>query len=155
MNIALIVVDGVLRKLSGGSPIPEGVRLYQSLVMTGGVILLSEDGTPATTDWLELNGCVQHDFVRVTPPGQPMVHRVNVLRREGYPVDLVVVPDPDDARLLIAAGLNTVLFTHAEYAHPDWRPDAPKGVQTWAEIVDYAKSQARAKATDVRLRNEE
>lgn len=151
MSIAVIVVDGVMRKLVGGSPIPEGIRLYQSLVLTGQVILLSHDGTPQTSDWLELNGCTRHRFIRITPL-HSWASMANDLRRDGYDIDLVVVPDPQSAVELILAGLNTLLFTHAMYTRPDWRPDTSKGITPWAEIVATHALTARLKAADERLK---
>ena len=56
MSHALIAVDGVLRKLVGGAPIVEGIRLYRSLAATGHVILLGQDDTPQTIEWLDLHG---------------------------------------------------------------------------------------------------
>ena len=46
------------------SPIPEGMRLYQSLAKTGSVVLLGTGPADQhTLDWLDLHGCVHHDFV--------------------------------------------------------------------------------------------
>lgn len=151
MNVALISIEGVLRKTMGGAPIPEGRRLYVSLANTGRIILLAY-GLNSSEEWLELNGCVQHDFI---VRGTNAIELANALRREGYNIDLVVVPDPGEAQQLIAAGLNTLLFTHAEYAHPDWRPDAPRGVQAWSEIAKRVADEARAKAKDSRARSED
>ena len=151
MNVALIAIEGVLRKSVGGTLIPEGRRLYVSLANTGRIVLVEYADIGSNQEWLELNGCVQHDFL---VHGPDIVLLVNQLRRQGYDVDLVVVPDPAEAQRLIAAGLNTLLFTHAEYAHPEWRPDAPKGVQSWSAITDRVAAEARAKAKDTRARNE-
>lgn len=151
MSHALIAIDGVMRKLVGGAPIPEGIRLYLSLAATGHVILLSSDDTPQTADWLELHGCTRHSFVFSCPPSQSMTSRANELRRQGYDVGMVVVADPADAKLLIEAGLNTVLFTHARYAQPSWRPDTRPGVKPWHEITETVAHLARVKAADERL----
>lgn len=150
MNTALIAIDGVLRKTMGGAPIPEGRRLYVSLANTGRVVLLGT-GEQDEADWLGLNGMVQHDFVVTDTP----VLAADRMRREGYGVDLVVLAAPAQAQRLIAAGLNTLLFTHAEYAHPEWRPDTPRGLQSWQEILVAVREDARAKAKDVRLKGDD
>ncbi len=155
MSVALIVVDGVMRKLVGGGPIAEGIRLYLSLCTTGRVILLSNDDTPQLVDWLELNGCTKHDFLHLWPPGSPRVLQANELRRESYAIDLVVVPDPEEATGLIAAGFNTLLFTHSRYAQPSWRPDTRPGVQPWDDITQQVAALARMKAADERLKPDE
>ena len=156
MNTALIVIDGVLRKTMGGQPIPEGIRLYRSLVMTGEVVLLADDTEPARTlDWLDLAGLVKHAFVQWPwVPRANLADRANELRRDGYGVDLVVTPSPADVMILMEAGLNTLLFTHAQYAHPEWRPDTTKGVRPWYDITTQVATAARLKAADERLAGE-
>lgn len=152
MSFALIVIDGVLRKLMGGAPIAEGIRLYRSLASTGQVILLSNSDDPGERDWLELNGLIRHSFVYSVPPSQSRSSQVNDLRREGYGIDLVVVPAPDEAMALISTGLNTLLFIHAQFAQPSWRPDSSIGVQPWNEITQQVADLARMKAADERVR---
>jgi len=155
MSHALIAVDGVLRKLVGGAPIPEGIRLYRSLRSTGQVILLiNEDGHEQVLEWLELHGCIGHGFV-ARADWNDRVGQVNALRREGYDIDLVVVADPEQAKLLIDSGLNTLLFTHARYTQPSWRPDSPSGVQPWDDITKQVADLARMKAADERLRSDD
>ena len=93
MNTALIAITGVLRKTIGNSPINEGVRLYSSLCATGRVILTdpSPDGEhEQVRDWLELNGCVNHDFIEWAVP----VDAANHLRRVGYPWIWCSCPTP-------------------------------------------------------------
>ncbi len=154
MSVALIAVNSVLRKHVGGAAIPEGMRLYQALAKTGRVVLLADDADPETLDWLELNGCVQHDFVD-TDTLSTHVDRANGLRRLGYDIDLVIEPNPDAALSLIKAGFNTLLFTHAQYTQPAWRPDTDPGVRPWDDITRQVADQARMKAADARLRRDD
>ena len=152
MNVALIAIEGVLRKMVGGQPIPEGRRLYVSLANTGRIILVEDDGFGGNQEWLELNGFVQHDF---TVYGSDVEMLANRLRREGYDVDLVIVPDPVEAQQLISSGINTMLFTHAQYSHPEWRPDTDSGVRPWDDITKQVADLARAKAKDARLKGDD
>lgn len=156
MKTTLITVDGVLRKPVGGAPIPEGMRLYAGLATSGHTILLStamtEEARAQVNDWLELNGCTGHDFV-AWQDGSTL-SLANYLRRQGYDIDLVIVPDPGDASYLIGAGFNTLLFTHSKFAVPEWRPDAAKGVRAWDSITQQVADLARMKAADSRLRDE-
>jgi hypothetical protein len=156
VKTALFAIDGVLRKLIGSSPIPEGIRLYQSLCATGQVVLLLDDWKTReqVEAWLELNGLVGHAFISYAE-GQSHLYLANRLRRQGYEVDMVVEPDPWMAGEMIKSGLNTLLFTHSQYSHPSWRPDAGKGIQAWQSIVDETARQAALKALDARLGNEE
>lgn len=153
MKVAMIVVDGVLRKVMGGSPIEAGRRLYVSLANTGRIVLVSDlmsEDQEELSDWLTFNGFVQHDFVAWSP----VVDAATRLRREGYDLDLVALADPAEAARLIASGLNTMLVTHAQYAHPRWRPDAERGVQPWDDITKQVADAARLKAADKRLKGE-
>lgn len=154
MSTSLILIEGVMRK-EMGQPIPEGMMLYRALVSAGRVILLSTAATEAdragTQDWLELNGCTGHDSVAWGDTG-PRVPLANMYRREGYDVGLVVDPDPETAMKLIAAGFTTLLFVHAQFSRPEFRPDNPKGIRPWTEITDQVAAAARAKAADPRLR---
>jgi len=154
VKVSLLVIDGVLRKHMGGPPVPEGIRLYKSLASTGQVVLIADgQADDKTYEWLELNGCARHAFVWWKPLDHGRVEHVNALRRESYDIDLVVVPDPVSARELIEAGFNTLLFTHAKYAQPGWRPDAGKGIRAWAEITEETAKQAAMKAADERLKD--
>lgn len=158
MSTSLILIEGVLRKEMGGQPIQAGIRLYRSLLATGRVVLLStaeSDADQASiSDWLELHGCTAHSTVMWGDVG-PRVSLANMLRREGYDIELIVDPDPETVMTLIAAGFNTLLFTHAKYSRPDWRPDHAKGIIPWTAITDRVAESARLKAADSRLRNDE
>ncbi len=156
MKTALVAIEGVLRKTMGGSPVPEGIRLYRSLAATGQVVLLLDDWKirEQVDAWLELNGLVQHAFVSYAE-GQSHLYLANRMRRQGYEIDMVVEPDPWMASEMIKSGLNTLLFTHSQYSHPSWRPDAGKGIQAWQSIVDETARQAALKALDARLGTED
>ena len=146
MKVAVMAVDGVLRKPVGGAPVPEGVRLYQALVRAGNVVLSHHDPI-GIADWLELNGCVGHSFIEAGDT----VEDCNDLRRQGYDIDLVVVPDPAVAAELIHSGFHTLLLTHSAFALPEWRPDSPRGVRAWDTITKQVADLARMRAEDARL----
>lgn len=155
MSMSLIAIDSVLRKLVGGGPVPEGLRLYDSLASTGQVILLADgQADDKTYEWLQLHGLIKHAFVDWST-GSTRVAQANELRRQGYDIDLVVTPDPRSARELIEAGFNTLLFTHAQYTQPRWRPDTDPGVQPWDDITKQVADQARLKAADARIRRDD
>jgi hypothetical protein len=156
VKTTLIPVDGVLRKLVAAAPIPEGIRLYQSLAKTGSVILSAgHHERDQVEDWLELHGLVHHSFVDWWYAAPSPVDRANALRRQGYDIDLVVEPDPSAAAGLIEAGFNTMVFVHSQFSHPDWRPDTDPGVRPWDDITKQVADQARMKAADARLKGTE
>ena len=148
MKTHLINVGGVLRKPVGGAIIPDGVDLYNGLAAAGQVVLVLHGEDPEqTANWLELHGLVRHAWV-----SQAGAVAARELRREGYDLGLVVIADPDEALYHIRSGINTLLFTHAQYAMPGWRPDAGKGVRAWKDIEDETARLARMKAADERLK---
>lgn len=156
MNTTVITIDGVLRKTMGGQLVPEGRRLYVALASMGHVILVADgQADDQVTDWLELNGCVSHDFVWWKPLHHGRAEHINRLRRNGYAIDMVIVANPQAAAELIEAGFNTMLFIHSAYAQPSWRPDAPKGVRAWDDVVTAAVRQAKLQAADERRGNED
>jgi hypothetical protein len=156
VSTAVISVQGVLRKQVGGYIIPEGVRLYHALCRAGNVLLLHDGnsdrlGRNAIEDWLMLEGLINHDDMQIY--FGEFSTRVSLIRsKQKYNVDMVVVSEPDEASKLITAGFNTLLFTHASFARPEWRPDAPVAVKPWDELSKQVADAARAKALDPRLR---
>lgn len=150
MKTHLVNINGVLRKTVGGAIIPEGTELYNGLATTGQVVLVRHGEDVAESDaWLELHGLVRHAWV-----SERGALAAGDLRREGYDLGMIVVAEPEEALYHITHGLNTLLFTHARYAQPSWRPDTRKGVQPWQAIVDETARQAAMKAADTRLRDE-
>lgn len=141
-------IAGVLRKTVGGAIIPDGVDLYHGLAAMGQLVLVGygEDTGPLA-DWLELHGLVKHAFISFAG-----TEAASELRREGYDIGLVVISDPFEAMNMIPRGFNTLLFTHAVYAQPDWRPDAGKGIRAWGDVVEEVRNLARMKADDARVR---
>lgn len=149
MKTHLINVRGVLRKTVGGAIIPEGIDLYKGLASVGQVVLvLHGEDAEETTAWLELHGLARHAWVSAAG-----ALAAGELRREGYDLGMIVVAEPEEALYHITHGLNTLLFTHARYAQPSWRPDTRKGVQPWQAIVEETAKQAAMKAADERLRS--
>lgn len=151
-----MVLEGVLRKTNGGAIIPEGKRLYAALSSVGQLILVSFDQDEHVTPWLETEGLINHDRLWIAHPAAGLLAEMNYLRAVArYPIDMVVTPQPSDAIELIKGGHNTLLFTHAEYAYPSWRPDTQTGVQPWDEISKQIADAARLKAQDSRMRTKD
>lgn len=156
MSTAVMVLEGVLRKTSGGAIIPEGKRLYAGLSSVGQLILMTFELEKFVTPWLETEGLINHDRLWTAHPSAGIVAEMNYLRAVArYPVDMVITAQPADAVDLIKGGYNTLLFTHAEYAYPSWRPDTVQGVQPWDELSKQVADVARMKAQDSRLRARE
>lgn len=156
MTTAVITVEGVLRTMVGNRIIPEGARLYKALKSVGQVVLITASEASLLERWLELEGLPKADNIMDELSG--LDDYGDVLRTlRGvwhYNVDMVVDSDPDYVALALDRGYNTVLFTHAQYAHPDWRPDSAKKV-SWADFVGRIESDLTIRANDKRLQDKE
>lgn len=152
INTIVVTVEGVLRKLTDGSRIHEGVELVQRLSGEGignnTIIHLTSGPASEAESWLDA-----HDIAcdLVLGAREDRVLQLRRLRYEwGYPVMLVVEPDPDIAVDLMADGYTTMLFLHPEYAKPEWRPDHEHAMKTWDEIRDMRTKDIDRRVTDVR-----
>lgn len=154
-SAAAIVVDGVLRKPVGGTPIPQGIALYRGLCAAFNVVLLRSDtDDDGFEDFVVTEMLTGHsNVIPWVTTGEPVgrVRQVGRLRGWGYAVDLVVEPDPRNCLYLYQAGFNVLHFLHAAYARPDWRPDFEGNRQPWEEMVAYAQQAAKLRAEDDRI----
>lgn len=156
-----MTVEGVLRKPVGGQPIREGLELYYGLVTRGKLILLTDELTHDELDhWLRIEGLREHSRVIWNSamygqgPGTAGIRRVcqlNEARRQGHAAELVVEPDPAVAAELIYNGYSTLLFTHANYAVPSWRPDYQPSPTPWSKLSAMIDDNALTRAEDKRL----
>lgn len=155
---AVMQIEGVLRKPVTGAVIDSGRRLYLGLSQFFRIVLATEDtNREYFSGWLGMEGFFRHDHivygdepVSATREWWPTI--ANALRvRYGYDTDLFVIPDPQTASHLIRAGYNTLLFTQASYALPEWRPDTRAGVRPWAELVSEVQTQRSLRAADKRM----
>lgn len=161
MSTAVVTVEGVLRTTIGNRIIPEGARLYRALKSVGQVVLITISDIEQVQRWMTLEGLPMADNISVLADdvescglnaySRALAHLRGVWH---YDVDLVVDSDPDYVALAINRGYNTLLFTHAQYAHPDWRPSADKNTP-WADMVEIVHRDLTAKANDKRLQDED
>jgi hypothetical protein len=156
-------LEGVMMKPVAQTPIPEGLLLYNGLCNVSALIIISgETEQGIVEDWLMTENLTAHANVvypdklqrRHTVPDTRLL-QVNRLRHLGYAVDLVIVPEPDVAALLISEGYNSMVFLHAAYAVPSWRPDFRGPVQPWSELEKAVTDQARMRALDTRIEKEQ
>lgn len=158
-STAAIVVDGVLRKPVGGTPIPAGVALYHALCAAFNVVLVI-DGSAADeeelqhfldTEMLTTHGLIAYGIRADLDAPRTRVMQAGRLRQAGYALDLIVEPDPVVSAYLFNAGNNVLHFMHAQYARPDWRPDAESGQRNWADLVREETRAAQLRAEDNRI----
>lgn len=161
---AVLQVEGVLRKPITGATIDTGRRLYLGLSQFFRIVLVTDETDhDRINTWLGMEGYARHDHVvygdgllrRMFPDDEPWLITANTLKvGYGYDLDLIVLPDPHDAAVLIKRGYNTLLFTQAAYAFPEWRPDHPGGVKPWSDLETEILKGRAMRATDKRMEDE-
>lgn len=152
MNI-VVSLDGVLCGPTGDL-VQKGLIVYRAFKSIGRVVLLTEMSTPRAEGWLMINNIVDHDdlidaSVQVDPHQDLRDRQLQVALSRG-PVTLYVDSDPERATLGLKRGISTLLFAESEYAHFRFRPDVPKSVRPWDELVAERTRQQALIATDPR-----
>lgn len=154
MNI-VVSLDGVLCGPTGDL-VQKGLIVYRAFKQMGRVILLTEMTTQRAEGWLLVNNIVDQDdlvdsSVVIDPQQDLRERQLEVVLSRG-PVSLYIDSDPERAALALRKGLSTLLFAESEYAHFKFRPDVPKSVRPWDELVAERTRQQALIATDPRAR---
>lgn len=162
MSAVGITVEGVLRRMSGGQMIVQGIDLYYGLATRRKLVLLTEDADPGKDlgplkYWLQMEGMQEHSRIMYTDavgrelrPADNRAMQVNLARNGGYDIDLVIEPDPEVAAHLITLGYNVMLFCHAQYAVPSWRPGYKHTPVPWDILAQQVADEAYLRANDAR-----
>jgi len=164
LGTAVMVVEGVLRKLEGDAPIVAGVSLYSALRASFNLVLISgEPETERSKDHLDrfltMNGMNKHQYIEYTSPVMREIHgsagervrQVSALRMKGFAVDVVVEPHPEIAAELFNAGYLVLHFMSPQYSRPEWRPDHPKaGPKDWDKLQEQVAHEAYMRSQDHR-----
>lgn len=154
----VIVAEGVLINPVAQTPIVLGKKLYRAFCATERVLLISgETPKDELEGWLFMEGMTGHAEVQYPDPviniwnaDEMRVWQVNQLRKRGYDIEVVIEPDPGNCAALLKAGFNTMVFTHAAYAIPSWRPDYEGAVRPWDELASEVGIQAVLRERDKR-----
>lgn len=156
-NTVAITVEGVLRTQTG-STIQHGKDLYYGLASQAVVVLLTDDPIKEVEHWLAIEGMREHTRVyeadvieQYMDVPEARLHMVNTARNAGHPISLVVDADPQVCSVLYHNGYTTLLFTHAQYALPQWRPGTVTKPTPWDELSAQIAVEAQRKADDKRL----
>lgn len=157
MNIVLSI-DGVLRS-DTGELIPDGLILYRSLKTIGRVVLITAEQRRLIEVWLMMHNLSDYDdlidsSVSVDPDEPVAFRQLSVARSRGT-VQMFVGASPALVAEALRRGITSVLFSVPQYARPEFRPDAPRGVRPWDELVAERNRQQALKAADYRLSADE
>lgn len=156
MNTIVVTVEGVLRKLTDNSRITMAVDFLNRLTREGtgdiNIIYLTSKPAADTEAWLDEQGLARDLVLGVR---EDRVDQLRKIRHEwGYPVSMVIEPDPSVAVDLMAEGYTTLLWLSPAYSNPEWRPDHEFAIKPWGEITRHASESARQRAADVRLKGD-
>jgi hypothetical protein len=159
MTAVALTIDGVLRKMATGTPIPAGIKLYRALATQFTVTLLSderEDDEAGLQHWLESEGLQEHTHIQwsdvvmdqLSPSGRRLQQVARASRVNS--LDLVIEPNPETAAYLLLEGWNVLMINWAAYMLPSWRPDYREDVQPWDSLQKQVADAARLRAMDSR-----
>lgn len=152
MNTIVVSIEGVLRKVTDGTRINEGCELLNELADRYTRVFLTSGSCVEAEDWLDGQG-IGYDLVLGTREDR-VEHLRTIRYGYGYPVSLVVEPDPDLAIDIMAEGYTVLLFMHPAYAKPEWRPDHKDAVMSWDELKTLRRKDIDRRMTDVRVTGE-
>jgi hypothetical protein len=152
MNIAF-AIDGVLRTPTGDF-IQRGLVVYRAFKSLGRVVLMTDLDRERAEGFLLVNNIFDYDDllteeVRVNPDQPTRERQLEVIMNRG-PVSIYVEADPDFATHGLHRGLTVLMFSDSPYSHYAFRPDAPKTVRPWDQVVEERNRQQAMLATDKR-----
>ena len=150
----LLSLDGVMRS-STGDVVFGGVATYRAFKAVGRVTLLTVMERRLADAWCLTNNVSDYDdlidaSVEVDPDETLRFRQLSVARTRGT-VDLYIDAEPTYVAEGLRRGMTALLFSQPSYARPEFRPDAPKGVRPWDELIAERTRQQAMIATDSRL----
>jgi hypothetical protein len=150
----LLSLDSVLRS-DTGELILNGIPVYRAFKSIGRVTLLSSTDREMTEAWCLIHKLNNYDDLIdntvVIDPDEPLKFRqLSVARTKGS-VDLYVDGDPGAVAEAMRRGIPAMLFSSPKYVRPEFRPDAPKAVRPWDELMAERTRQQAMFAVDERV----
>lgn len=133
-----------------GTPIVQGVALYRSLQAQRRTVILCEK-KPEAEVWLSQNNILKIDDLTCFEDHNvtTSIELVESCRSRG-PIDVVVTSDPELAKELLERGITSMLFLSPQYIRPEFRPDSPRGVKSWAVLQEEMDRQQELYREDPR-----
>lgn len=89
----------------------------------------------------------------VVDPAEPLKFRQLSVARTRGTVDLYIDGDPGVIAEAMRRGIPSLLFSSPQYVRPEFRPDAPKGVRAWDELIGERNRQQAMIAVDERVKS--
>lgn len=151
---ALLSLDGVLRSPTG-DVIAAGIVTYRAFKAVGRVILATSLERRQADAWCLTNNLMDHDDLIdgtvALDPDEPLRFRQLSIARARGAVDIYIDADPAYVAEGLRRGMTSLLFSQPSYARPEFRPDAPRGIRPWEELIAERTRQQAMIASDSRL----
>ena len=133
----IMAVEGVLRT-DTKDPIPEGLKLFRTLVVSYRVILSTKSDRKEIEHWLKSNFIV--DFANVftsedVHAAEPLRKRHINLAQQGGKMEMYIDSDPEDCAMALSMSVPSILFTTPKYFKSD------RKIRPWDAITEEQERQ--------------
>lgn len=138
----LVALEGVL-KTEKGDPIPEGLKLYRSLVPNYRVVIVSDADMKSTEYWLKTNFVVGYaDILDNTHAYPNMDLRERHIKHESLKgrIEFLIEADADRCALGLSLGVPSLYFSTPKFVR------TRREVKRWELITDELQKQREALA---------
>jgi hypothetical protein len=150
----IVDLDGTLRGPRNDEPIAQAIQVVGALSAWNQISLITEMTKPEAEQWLNQNKVVDFDHVfdkSYHLEGETLKFRQITQARAKGRVDLVITADPTVWVFAFNQGIPALMFGMPDYLRAEFRPDAPKKVRAWDDIVDAITKQNELRTKDARL----
>lgn len=154
MNTVLSL-DSVLRS-DTGELILTGIPVYRAFKAVGRVTLLTSMPQQSAEVWCMVHKLNNYDdlidnSVALDFEEELKFRQLSVARTKGS-IDLYVDGDPGVVAEAMRRGIPSLLFSTPQYIRPEFRPDAPKKIRRWDDLIAERNRQQAMIAVDARAR---
>lgn len=156
-NIAVVPIEGILRKPVGGQVNEDGFYLFRTISAWYRVILTTYDtNRKRTIEWLEKQGIFRYDDILcgdlcINITESYWTNMIRILRNRGYNISLVLVNGPSEAQEVLENSVPVLMFSQPAYGLPEWLPDSRRGAEKWDSLVEKVEANRAARLTDKRM----
>lgn len=153
MNVALIAANDVLCDTSWKVN-EQGRMLLAALAEKFKVVVgLDDQDIERFTMWAQMQGV--KGFQEILPGRLPLAMRggdqrlaqIDVLKGRGDAVIFLVDNNPDRIAAAMEVGVHGLLFAHAKFMRPEFRPDFVEKPRPWDDLVAEIHHQAYLEST--------
>lgn len=150
----VVDLDGVLRGPRNDEPVTQAIQVIGALSAWNQISLITEMTTAEAEQWLNQNKVVDFDHIYDKSyhlEGDVLKFRQLKAARAKSRVDIVITADPKLWVYAFEQGIPAMMYGMPDYLRAEFRPDAPKKVRAWDDIVSAIEKQNELRTKDARL----